>query len=77
MNEGGGPGRPARPRWHRIGYALTLAWIVAVMAVTGGDPAHPLYDLIFTVPLAAWIVAIIIDRVARRRHARRGPSTEP
>ena len=64
------PGIPVgRPKWHRVGYALTLAWFVLVLGVTGGDRSHPLHDVIFTAPLAAWIVAIIIDRILARRRA--------
>ena len=65
--------RPTRPRWHRIGYALTLIWFVAVLAITRGDHAHPLYDVIFTAPLVAWIAAIVIDRVIAHRRSRRRP----
>lgn len=62
------PSGPApRPRWHRIGFALTLVWFVVVLAVTRGDRSHPLHEVIFTAPLAVWILAIVVDRVLARR----------
>ena len=59
----------ARPRWRRIGAWLTAAWIALVLVVSEGRITHPLFDYIFMVPLAAWIVALLVARaVARRRN---------
>ena len=42
-----------------VGYVLTAAWIVMVVMETDGDMEHPLFNYIFLVPLAGWIVAMI------------------
>ena len=56
-----------RRLWTGVGYGLTAAWMVGVLVVTNSDPAHPLFDFIFVVPLIGWIVAIGVQRLARRR----------
>lgn len=53
--------------WTRVGYALTVLWILGILLVTGGDMADPLFDFIFIVPLAFWVVAVVIARLTRRR----------
>lgn len=65
-------GRPQRKGWHRVGVWLTAAWILLVLVVSGGRRSHPLMDYIFVVPLAAWVVAVIAERLilrARRKRA--------
>ncbi len=58
---------PFRRRpWHRPASWLTAAWMIGVVLVSGSDPQHKLFDYIFIVPLASWIVAIIIDRILSR-----------
>ena len=64
--------RPGRKRWHRIGYGLTIAWLVVVVAVSRGDRGHPMFEYIFTVPLVAWVVAVLIDGLVSRRRRRAG-----
>ena len=64
---------PGRSRWRTVGFYLTAAWLLLVVALGGGDRSHPLFDYIFIVPLAGWIAAVLIDRVNRRR---RGKSQE-
>lgn len=56
-----------RPRWIWMGHALTALWIGAVIILTGGDPAHALFDFIFTVPLAGWVLALIVRRLVAGR----------
>ncbi len=38
-----------------------------VLWATGGDPKAPLFDYIFVVPLAGWIVGLGLARLLRRR----------
>ena len=64
------PEPSARPRWQRIGAWLTAAWIALVLVVGEGGITHPLFDYIFTVPLAAWIVAFLVARAVARRRRR-------
>ena len=59
--------RPGRRRWRTVGFYLTAAWLLFVVAVSGGDGSHPLFDYIFIVPLAGWIAAVLVDRINRRR----------
>lgn len=54
--------RPEKPRWMKIGYYLTFGWIGLVLLITHGNRAHPLFDLIFTVPIVAWILAVLIAK---------------
>jgi len=61
------PDPRARPRWRPIGAWLTAAWFALVLVVSEGRITHPLFDYIFTVPLAAWIVAFLVARVVARR----------
>jgi hypothetical protein len=49
--------------WNVAGYALTAAWIGYVALKSGGDPAHPLFDFIFLVPIALWLVIIVATRL--------------
>ena len=60
-----------RMRPVRIGYWLTAGWIVVVLAVSGGAPGHPAFDLIFIVPLAGWVALLGSERAWRALAARR------
>ena len=60
-----------RRLWHRIGYALTAAWMVYVIYATGKDVEHPLFAYIFVVPLAGWIAGLVVASLIKRR--RRAP----
>ena len=64
------PDPRARPRWQRIGAWLTALWIAFVLVVSEGSITHPLFDYIFTVPLAAWVVALLVARAAARWRSR-------
>ena len=55
----------ARRTWHALGYGLTALWMVLVLVLSGNDPAHPLFNFIFIVPIAGWLVGISIGRVLR------------
>lgn len=48
--------RHKRSTVHWIGYSLTLLWIFFVFMVTGGRQDHPMFNLMFAVPLAGWIL---------------------
>ncbi|MCP4327094.1 MAG: hypothetical protein GY791_01475 [Alphaproteobacteria bacterium] len=61
-------GLRSRKFWIRAGYALTVVWVVGVVAVTGGNMGDPLFDLIFIVPLGAWIVAVTVARLFGSRN---------
>lgn len=56
----------SRRLWHPIGYAATALWMGAILAITREDADHPLFKLIFTVPLAGWILGIAAARLIRR-----------
>jgi len=56
-----------RQTWIRIGYALSAIWMVGVLLVSGGNPKHPVFEYIFIVPLAGWIVGLVIGRFVWRK----------
>ena len=56
-----------RRLWHPIGYAFTGLWMLGVLAITGGNSRHPLFDYIFVVPLAAWILGLVVAYLIKRR----------
>lgn len=56
-----------RPRWIWIGHGLTAVWIGGVIVLTRGSPDHVLFDTIFTVPLAGWVLALIIRRLISKQ----------
>ncbi len=62
-----------RETWQRIGYTATAAWMLAVLVITGSDVTHPLFDYIFVVPLAGWILGLLVARLV----ARRPPPADP
>lgn len=50
-----------------MGYLLTAGWVGFILAVSGGDSAHPMFDYIFVVPLVGWIIGMIVARIIRSR----------
>lgn len=50
-----------------FGYILTAAWVGFVLAVSGGDSNHPLFDYIFIVPLAGWIIGMLVARFIAKK----------
>ena len=66
------PSPAERPWWrrkepvHRIGYILSAVWMAGIVVVTNGDTRHDLFDFIFTVPLAGWIVGLLAAALLRR-----------
>lgn len=50
-----------------MGYLLTAAWVGYILAISGGDTTHPMFDYIFVVPLAFWIGGMIIGKILRAR----------
>lgn len=61
-------GIPWRSRafWQPVGYAATALWMAAILAITGEDVHHPLFDLLFSVPLAGWIAGIAAAWIVNR-----------
>ena len=51
--------------WMRVAYVATAGWMLVVLAVTNADPGHPFFDYIFSVPLAAWIGAVVVSQIVR------------
>lgn len=50
-----------------FGIIGTVIWLTRVGLSTGFDPAHPLFNYTFIVPLAGWIIiTLIIKRLERR-----------
>ncbi len=62
--------RPGRHIWPTVCMYLTAIWLFAVVAITNGDQAHPLYEYIYIVPLAVWLAAIAFNKIKQRRDAR-------
>jgi hypothetical protein len=60
---GDGDGLP----WSKIAYGLTAAWMIGIVGVTGGDVTHPLFDYIFLVPLAGWVMGLIVQKILEKR----------
>jgi len=60
-------------KWHWLGYAATLAWIVYAVNASGGDLNHPMADTIFTVPLVGWAVGLGVAFWWRRRRRAADP----
>jgi hypothetical protein len=56
----------SRRLWRPLGYALTVGWMIYVLAATGADRSHPLFDTIFIVPLAGWILGLVTAWALRR-----------
>ncbi|MEQ8696254.1 MAG: hypothetical protein RLT05_06800 [Bauldia litoralis] len=56
--------------WHPIGYTFTGLWMLGILFATGGNSRHPLFDYIFAVPLAAWILGLLVSFLVKRRLAR-------
>jgi|GEM_PF-2760387 len=54
--------------WQVLGLIGTVIWLTHVALVTDFDPSHPLFDYIFIVPLAGWVVILFVSRrLARDR----------
>ncbi|HBN48149.1 MULTISPECIES: hypothetical protein [Thalassospira] len=64
------PAKKSLPNGHYfkiMGYLLTAAWVGYILAISGGDTTHPMFDYIFVVPLAFWIGGMIIGKILRAR----------
>ncbi|KZB51286.1 hypothetical protein AUP42_17695 [Thalassospira lucentensis] len=64
------PAKKGLPNGHYfkiMGYLLTAAWVGYILAISGGDTTHPMFDYIFVVPLAFWIGGMIIAKILRSR----------
>lgn len=65
------------PWWRRkeivekIGYILSAIWMGAIVVITKGDIKHYLFNFIFTVPLAGWIIGLGIAALLRRSEKNR------
>lgn len=72
------PSPAERPWWRRkepvqrIGYILSAIWMAGIVIATNGDTGHFLFNFIFTVPLAGWIVGLVIAALLRRAERNRG-----
>ncbi len=68
---------PARPWWrqkepvHRIGYILSAIWMAGIVIATNGDTDHFLFNFIFTVPLAGWVIGLVAAALLRRAERNR------
>ncbi len=51
--------------WIKVGYGLTALWMLVVLWITGNDVAHPLYNYIFGVPLAAWAGVVAVNHILK------------
>jgi hypothetical protein len=57
-----------------VGHIGTAAWMMFVLARTDGNIDDPLFELIFVVPLAAWIFGLVAARIIK---ALRGDDARP
>lgn len=66
----------SRQFWMIVGYIGSAAWMLFVLARTGGNVEDPLFELIFVVPLAAWIAGLVLARIiaALGKYGDRPPS---
>lgn len=55
-------------KWRTTGWILTAIWVTVITTVTRGDPAHPAFNFFFTVPLAGWVIALVVARVLKVPH---------
>ena len=53
----------SRQFWMIVGYIGSAAWMVFVLLRTGGNVEDPMFELIFVVPLAAWIAGLVLARI--------------
>ena len=60
-------GRWRNPRTlQAIGIVGTVLWLTHVGLTTGFDPAHPLFNFIFIVPLVGWVIIAFVIRYLER-----------
>lgn len=52
--------------WHRIGYGLTSIWFVFILWKSGADPSHAWFRYMFIVPLAGWVLGLVVAAIVRR-----------
>ena len=50
----------------KVGYVLSAVWMAGIVVVTKGDTRHFLFNFIFIVPLAGWIIGLGIAAFLRR-----------
>ena len=55
----------SRQFWMIVGYIGSAAWMAFVLVRTGGNVEDPFFELIFVVPLAAWIAGLVLARIIR------------
>jgi hypothetical protein len=75
--EQGHPNNPEQPQQKKglsngvyfkiMGYLLTAGWVGFILAASGGDSNHPLFDYIFIVPLVGWIIGMLVARVIAKK----------
>ncbi|MDP6345847.1 MAG: hypothetical protein QF578_24740 [Alphaproteobacteria bacterium] len=56
----------SRRTWHLLGSIATVIWLTHVALTTDFDPGHPLFDYIFIVPLAGWVMILFLTRRLER-----------
>ncbi len=55
-----------RRLWQAAGYFASAAWMIYVLAATGGRIEDPLFDYIFIVPIGIWTAGIGVAWLLRR-----------
>lgn len=64
----------SRRLWMTVGYVGSAAWMLFVLAMTNGDVRDPFFNTIFIVPLAGWVIGLVIARVVVSvRNRQNGP----
>ena len=53
--------------WRPLGYFASFAWIAAILIATEGNTRAPLFQYVFIVPLAGWVVGLAAAAIIKRR----------
>ena len=55
-----------RRLWQTAGYFASAAWMIYVLAETGGRVEDKLFDYIFIVPIGIWTVGIAVAWLVKK-----------
>ncbi len=56
-----------KPFWTRLAAGFTIVWIGLVIVLTKGDQDHWLNNTMFLLPIAVWVVILIVFRKSGQR----------
>lgn len=55
--------------WKNVGYVLSAIWMIGVLIITGSDTKHPLFQYIFLVPLAGWVLGLMAGAILKKKYS--------